>query len=355
MCLFGSDGRGIVSFSMKTSDLDYDLPKDLIAQHPCERRDESRLLVLDRTNGSFRLDRFRNLAGYLRGGDCVVLNDTRVIRARLKATKATGGHVEIFLLREIRAGSWTALVRPSSRVAPGTRVSVGEAVEAVIGEVLPNAQREVVFDTPDVLQVLERVGEIPLPPYIHRKQPEDSDLTRYQTVYACMPGAVAAPTAGLHFTEQVFDSLMDKGIGHTYLTLHVGYGTFKPITADTIEEHTVDAEEFCFPPESAELLNRTRRSGGRVVAVGTTASRVLETQYQGDLYQPGEGLTGLYIYPPYRFRGVDALLTNFHLPRSSLLALVFAFAGKDLVMNAYRRAIEERFRFYSYGDAMLIL
>jgi len=340
---------------MKTSDLDYELPPELIAQHPCEQRDASRLLVLNRAMGSMNVDVFRNIANYLRAGDCIVVNDTQVIRARLRARKATGARVEVFLLREEAPGSWIALVRPSARVKPGTRVKIAEQIESTIGEVLPEGRRRVHFDTADVLRLLEKVGEIPLPPYIARKRPEDSDLTRYQTVYARVPGAVAAPTAGLHYTPETLEALERAGVRRAAITLHVGYGTFRPIVAEDIEDHSVEPEEFVCSEETAALLNRVRAEGARVAAVGTTAARVLETQFCDGLYYAGSGSTALYIYPSHAFRAVDVLQTNFHLPRSSLLALVCAFAGRELIFEAYRWAIKERFRFYSYGDTMLIL
>jgi len=340
---------------MNVAELDYELPEGFIAQHPCERRDESRLLVLNRAARTTTVDVFRNLPEYLRRGDCIVTNDTKVIRARLKGRKPTGGQVEVLLLREEAPGDWTALVRPSAKVKPGTSVRVGNAVEAVVGEVLPGGGRRVRFDVQDVLGVLERSGEAPLPPYIRRDRPEAADLTRYQTIYARVPGAVAAPTAGLHFTQEALASLAATGVRRASLTLHVGYGTFRPITVETLEAHTVEPEEFDVPEETATLLNEVRGEGGRVVAIGTTTTRVLETQHRDGRFRPGAGMTDRYIYPPYAFRGIDALVTNFHLPRSSLLALVCAFGGVDFVLNAYRYAIDERFRFYSYGDAMLLL
>jgi S-adenosylmethionine:tRNA ribosyltransferase-isomerase len=340
---------------MDLSELDYDLPRDLIAQRPCDRRDASRLLVVDRATGMLTTDVFRSLPTYLRSGDCLALNETRVIQARLRGHKPSGGAVEVFLLRERGPREWEALVRPSAKVKSGTTITIANAVRATVGEVLPEGRRVVRFDAPDVLRLLEDVGETPLPPYIHRDHPEAADLTRYQTIYAKSPGAVAAPTAGLHFTPEVFDALDRAGVRRAFLTLHVGYGTFKPIQAARLEDHRLDPEEFELPPETAALLNDTRNAGGRVVAVGTTSSRVLETQYREGLYHAGAGLADLFIHPPYHFHAVDALLTNFHLPRSSLLALVFAFAGVGLIRNAYSLAVRERFRFYSYGDAMLIL
>jgi S-adenosylmethionine:tRNA ribosyltransferase-isomerase len=302
-----------------------------------------------------RVDIFRNVANYLRAGDCIVTNDTQVIRARVRARKPTGARIEVFLLREEKPGTWIALVRPSARVKPGTRVKIGEHIKSTIGDVLPEGRRRVHFDTPDVLSLLEKIGEIPLPPYIARKHPEESDLTRYQTIYARVPGAVAAPTAGLHYTRETIEALERAGVRRAGITLHVGYGTFRPIVAENIGEHTVESEEFICSEDTAALLNRVRAEGSRVVAVGTTAARVLETQFRDGSYHAGRGSTALYIYPPYTFRAVDLLQTNFHLPRSSLLALVCAFAGRELILEAYRFAIKERFRFYSYGDTMLIL
>ncbi|HNZ16752.1 MAG TPA: tRNA preQ1(34) S-adenosylmethionine ribosyltransferase-isomerase QueA [Candidatus Hydrogenedentes bacterium] len=340
---------------MNTSELDYSLPEELIAQHPCEQRDESRLLVLDRASRAMTVDVFRSLPQYLRRGDCLVFNDTRVIRARLHGRKPTGGQVEVFLLHETGPGEWDALVRPSSKVKPGTPVKIAAGIEAVVGDRLPGGRRHVSFAQPDVLTVLEQAGEVPLPPYIRRDTPEASDLTRYQTIYANAPGAVAAPTAGLHFTRDVFRRLDECGVDRAFLTLHVGYGTFRPIQAERLEDHTLEPEPFTLTEETAAQLNRSRAAGGRITAVGTTVTRVLETQYQAGAYHPGTGETNRYIYPPYTFRAIDALQTNFHLPRSSLLALVCAFAGVDFVLEAYRFAVRERFRFYSYGDTMLIL
>lgn len=341
---------------MLTEDLDYDLPERLIAQHPATRRDQSRLLVVDRHTGSLSETTFSRLSDHLGQGDCLALNDTRVIRARLRARKeGSGGQVEIFLLRELEPGLWEALVRPSARVKPGAAVHIGESVRAIVEEPTGQGARRVRFECTDVIGMLEEAGEIPLPPYVHRETSDDSDLTRYQTIYARRSGAVAAPTAGLHFSEEVFAALEAAGVRRALLTLHVGYGTFKPIQTERVEEHRVDPEEFELLDEAAATLNATRAAGHRVVAVGTTSARVLETQYRDGAYRSGRGLTRLCIFPPHTFRGVDVLLTNFHLPRSSLLALVCAFAGRDLVLQAYRHAVEQEYRFYSYGDAMLIL
>ncbi|MCP4646048.1 MAG: tRNA preQ1(34) S-adenosylmethionine ribosyltransferase-isomerase QueA [bacterium] len=339
---------------MNTSDLEYELPERLIAQRPCDKRDESRLLVVSRADGTIREDVYRNVANYLQPGDCLVLNDTRVIRARLMGRKPTGGRVEVFLLHEHAPCEWDALVRPSAKVKPGTCVSLAGGVSVVVEDVLPEGRRRVRFDRPDVLAVLEEAGEIPLPPYVRRSHPDDTDARRYQTVYAKNLGAVAAPTAGLHFTDQVFQSLDTRGVERAFITLHVGYGTFKPITANDLTQHNLEPEDFVLSEETASRLNAARDAGGRVAAVGTTCTRVLETQWKEGLFHPGAGSTNCFIYPPYTFRGVDLLQTNFHLPRSSLLALVYAFAGRDLVREAYDYAVRNEFRFYSYGDVMLI-
>ncbi len=340
---------------MNTSELDYELPQHLIAQHPCEPRDAARLLVVDRASGSLREDTYRNVARHLRSGDVMALNNTRVIRARLRARKDTGGMIEVFLLRPEGPGQWLALLRPSAKARPGTWLNLAGGNRVRAGEVLEDGRRRVYFEQANVLEMLEAAGEIPLPPYIHRHTPESSDLRQYQTIYAQQAGAVAAPTAGLHFTDAVFQSLDAAGVGRVFLTLHVGYGTFKPISAERLEEHRVDPEEFLLDEAAARQLDETRARGGRVVAVGTTATRVLESRFRDGRYLPGEGLADTYIYPPYIFSGVDALQTNFHLPRSSLLALVSAFAGVELIREAYQYAVRHEFRFYSYGDAMLIL
>lgn len=340
---------------METSALDYTLPKRLVAQHPLPRREDARLLVLDRQAQSMKEDVFRNLGSYLRSGDCLVTNNTKVIRARLRGQKATGGAVEILVLREIDSSSWIALVRPSGKVRPGARVRITEDVEVTVQEVLPGGRRRVEFHRPDVLAILEKSGELPLPPYIERGETDPTDLTRYQTVYAEKPGAVAAPTAGLHYTESLLASLERQGIRRSELTLHVSYGTFRPVKTKTMEEHSVDAEEYDFPEGTARLLNATREEGGRVVAVGTTSTRVLETVWRDGAFVGGSGMTDRFIYPPYTFGGVDALQTNFHLPRSSLLALTCAFGGTKFVLAAYKFAVRKNFRFFSYGDTMLIV
>lgn len=340
---------------MKLEDLDYDLPESLIAQEPAHRREDARLLVVDRASGSISDDVFKNIGNHLREGDCLVLNDTRVIRARLRARKRTGGNVELFLLHESAPGEWEALIRPSSKVKPGAAVAIGQQLEAVVGEVLPNGRRLVRFPVPDVVSLLEAEGEIPLPPYIKREAPREIDAVRYQTTFARRPGAVAAPTAGLHYTPELLAELEARGIHRVFVTLHVGYGTFRPIQTEHIEDHVVESEDYEISAQTAAKLNEVKRNGGRVVSVGTTSARALETSDSDGRIRSGAGATRLYIYPPFQFRAVDVLQTNFHLPRSSLLALVAAFAGRELVLEAYRHAVEAKYRFYSYGDTMLIL
>lgn len=340
---------------MQTDELDYTLPPELIAQHPAGQRDASRLLVVDRAAQSMEVTVFSEIPAFLRAGDCLVMNDTKVIHARLHAQRETGGRAEVFLLREESPGVWEALVRPSARIKPGSRLRLKGGMAVRIDEALPGGRRRAVFDVPDVLAMLEESGEVPLPPYVKRESPEDTDRTRYQTIYARNPGAVAAPTAGLHYTDAVVKRLDDIGVRRAVLTLHVGYGTFKPVQTDQVADHQLEAESFELSEAAAALLNDTRASGGRVIAVGTTSTRVLETQWKGGAFHPGAGTTSHYIYPPYAFRALDALQTNFHLPRSSLLALVYAFGGVELMRKAYETAIAERMRFYSYGDAMLII
>lgn len=340
---------------MRTDELDFDLPEELIAQTPATHRDASRLLVVHRVTGLFEQVMFREIGRFLRSGDCLVLNDTRVIRARIAAQKPSGGRIEIFLLHEDAPGEWTCLMRPSAKVKPGGTLLIADGLTATAGDALPDGKRRITFSRPDVVPLLEQIGRIPLPPYIHRDNENPLDTERYQTVVARTPGAVAAPTAGLHYTPSLLHALQGQGVDHTCITLHVGYGTFKPVTVDNLAEHRVDAEDFDVSEATAAKLNAVRASGGRVIAVGTTATRVLETQHINGSFVAGSGSTTKYIYPPYVFQGLDALQTNFHLPRSSLLALVSAFAGTELTREAYQYAIRERFRFYSYGDAMLIV
>ncbi|MCS7011592.1 MAG: tRNA preQ1(34) S-adenosylmethionine ribosyltransferase-isomerase QueA [Anaerolineales bacterium] len=351
---------------MKTSDFDYDLPPEYIAQTPVEPRDSSRLLVLHRDTGTIEHAIFREIGRYLRPGDLLVLNQTRVIPARLYARKATGGRVELLLLRKRDDHTWEALVGGKGlRVASKIKVENGPEVEIL--EILPGAERLVRFSEP-IEPYFPNIGHIPLPPYIHTPL---IDPERYQTVYARHPGSAAAPTAGLHFTSRLLEELQAQGIRLGWVTLHVGLDTFAPVTEDNPAEHKMHTEWCELPPETADLINQTHRQGGRVVAVGTTSVRTLESASvqtpAGEpltahpdhrplsIVQAFSGPTSLYILPGYQFKVVDAMITNFHLPRSTLIMLVSAFAGRETILNAYEVAKREGYRFYSFGDAMLIL
>ena len=332
----------------RTSDFDYDLPPEAIAQHPGERG-ESRLLMLGRTTGERR---FAELPDLLDPGDLLVVNDTRVIPARLRARRPTGGRVEILLVEREESASWWCLLRPGRRLPPGAPLAVEGGPSARVEE-RADGRFRLTFEQP-IEPLLKEIGETPLPPYIDRPV-EPRDRERYQTVYAARPGAVAAPTAGLHFTPALLAALERRGIRQASLTLHVGPGTFRPVKAENPEEHVLDSERFEIPEATAEAVAATRRNGRRVVAVGTTVVRSLEAAATSDgLVAAGAGRTGLYIRPGYGFRVVDRLITNFHLPRSTLLMLVCAFAGRNRVLDAYRQAVGSGFRFYSYGDAMLV-
>ena len=343
---------------LKLSDFDYNLPENLIAQYPTDRRGQSRLMVVERATGEIRIRTFEALKDYMEKGDALVFNDTRVFPCRLRARKpSTGASVEILLVREVESGVWEALIRPGKRVKVGTRLSIVGGRETETVEVVSNhgMVKGVLFSCDDVDELCRRCGKMPLPPYIKREA-EPVDTTRYQTVFAKREGAVAAPTAGLHFSDEILDELRRSGVILEFVTLHVGLGTFQPLEHEDVEKNAVHAEQYHIGEGVAERLNEARRVGHRICVVGTTALRLLETvaNEQGE-YRAGEGYSDIFIYPGYRFRSADALLTNFHLPRSSLLLLVCAFAGRDLVMQAYETAVKVQFRFYSYGDAMLIL
>ncbi len=343
---------------MKTDDYAYELPGELIAYMPSPEREGSRLMVLrrpgHRTGGGVEHSEFARIAEYLEPGDLVVVNDTRVIKARLEGKKKqTGGAVELLLLKAVAAGRWESLVSPSRRLHPGTEIVIAERFECRILERLGGAKCLVEFSD-DVDTVLAEAGKVPLPPYIKR-EPEEIDLERYQTVYADKDGSVAAPTAGLHFSEALLEELEDKGVGIARLTLHVGIGTFLPVKTDDPREHQMEPEYFEIDAACCDAINRTRRSLGRIVAVGTTSVRTLETVAEGPELTPRSGWTNKFILPPYDFKVIDALITNFHLPRSTLLMLVCAFAGRGFMLDAYREAIDKHYRFFSYGDAMLIL
>lgn len=340
---------------MRVSDFDYFLPEQLIAQQPLGCRDHSRLLVLDKTRAEPIHSDFASLASFLETGDLLVLNDTRVLPARLHGKKASGGSVEVLLLTPLGDFSWSCLVKPARRVRIGTELKFGSEMRAKVTGQYPEGLRQLDFSLGgnEFMAALHRLGEMPLPPYIHRQL---ADPERYQTVYASNPGAVAAPTAGLHFTPALLTRLAEKGIGHVFLTLHVGLGTFRPVKAERVEEHRMHSEFYRVSPPVAAAINRTRSRGRRVVAVGTTVVRVVETLTDdGGRTASGSGWTEKFIYPGYSFRGIDAMVTNFHLPRSTLLMLVAAFAGYQRIMDAYRMAVEEKYRFYSFGDAMLII
>lgn len=341
---------------MRTDDFDYYLPPELIAQQPLPRRDDSRLLVLDRRTEQISHSHFSDLPAYLQAGDLLVVNDSRVLRARLHGIRErTGGAVEVLLLRELDPDLWLSLARPAKRVRAGDRLLLADGrLLATVCEERAEGQRVLALDagaTP-VRELLETVGELPLPPYVH-EQPADPE--RYQTVYARAAGSVAAPTAGLHFTPELLQRLSEQGIERAAITLHVGLGTFRPVQVDRIADHIMHEEYGELPPSTALALRAAHARGRWVVAVGTTATRVLETAALHEADTPWAGWTDIFIYPGFTFRACDALITNFHLPRSTLLMLVSAFAGKELIERAYAEAIRERYRFYSFGDAMLIL
>jgi len=344
---------------MHISEFDYDLPSELIAQEPLARRDASRMLVVNRQGGAWSDCDFSSLPSFVNASDAVVINNTRVFPARLIGHRyPSGGRVEVMMVREIEPRQWEALVRPSQRLKKGARLRFGDSRLSAQMLDEPGAElRLLAFDSSEPIDtVLAEIGHTPLPPYIKRGEETATDRKRYQTIFARNRGAIAAPTAGLHFSEKIIQALEAKGAKIAEITLHVGYGTFAPVRVDEIEKHHVIAENFSIDPEIAELLNKTQRAGGRIIAVGTTSVRTLESAVGNDGFiEPRSGETELTITPGFKFRATDALLTNFHLPRSSLLLLVAAFAGRELLLRAYRHAVEVRYRFYSYGDCMLIL
>lgn len=334
----------------------YHLPEELIAQHPCNPRDQSRLLVVNRSTGHFSEMVFRDLVDFLKEGDGVVFNNTKVIPARLVGKRLTGGESEIFLISKKEEGCWEVLARPGKKMLPGTTISFGEDFSCEILGIINEGHRLVRFNTVEHFEErLGKYGQIPLPHYIKREEQVSQDQERYQTVFASLPGAVAAPTAGLHFSTEMLHEMKNKGVAHSQITLHVGLGTFRPVQTEDIRTHKMHGEKVIITPESAHLLNH-RSSHHSQICVGTTCCRALESaaDEQG-VIQAGEFETNIFIYPGYRFKYVKSLLTNFHLPGSSLLMLVSAFAGNELIREAYKKAVKERFRFFSYGDAMLII
>jgi len=345
--------------NLKTSDFYYALPEELIAQTPAEKRDNSRLLVLNRKNGEREHRRFYDILDYLRPEDILVVNSSKVIPARLLGvTEKTGSSMELLLLRMQEDGSWETLVRPGKRAKIGARFAFGDILTAEVVDIVEGGNRIVRFsyDTnayDSIYTVLDAVGNMPLPPYITARL---EDKSRYQTVYAKEEGSAAAPTAGLHFTPELLARLKEKGVGYAEVMLHVGLGTFRPVKEDRVEDHLMHAEHFRITPACAEEINRRRQNGGRVICVGTTSCRVLESVTdENGIVHPMEGETKIFIYPGYRFKAVDALITNFHLPESTLLMLVSALAGQENIMSAYEEAVRERYRFFSFGDAMLIV
>ncbi|WP_445612774.1 tRNA preQ1(34) S-adenosylmethionine ribosyltransferase-isomerase QueA [Geobacillus sp. YF-1] len=342
---------------MKVELFDFHLPEELIAQTPLPDRAASRLMVLDKRTGAIRHETFRNIISYLNPGDCLVLNDTRVMPARLYGEKAeTGGTVEVLLLKQLEGDRWETLVKPGKRVKPGTKLTFGGGkLEAVCLDTLEHGGRVLEFSYDGLFyEVLAELGEMPLPPYIKEKL---DDPERYQTVYAREIGSAAAPTAGLHFTEELLDAIREKGVQIVFITLHVGLGTFRPVQVDDVEKHDMHAEFYQMSEETAETLNRVREQGGRIIAVGTTSTRTLETiagRHAGR-FVAESGWTDIFIYPGYEFKGIDGLVTNFHLPKSTLIMLVSALAGREHILHAYEVAVQERYRFFSFGDAMLII
>ena len=341
--------------AMQTKDYWYDLPEELIAQTPLERRDSSRLMVLDRETGDVSHRHFYDIVEYLRPGDCLVMNDSRVLPARLLGHRPSGGAVEVLLLRDLGDNRWECLCKPGRKMQVGNEVIFGSGeLTAVVREVREDGNRVVEFQYEGIfLEVLERLGKMPLPPYIKE---ELADQERYQTVYSREVGSAAAPTAGLHFTKELLEKIRAMGVQTAFVTLHVGLGTFRPVKAEQITDHHMHSELCMISEETASILNRTKAAGGRIICVGTTSCRTLESLVGEDgRFAAGSKWTDIFIYPGYRFKAMDGLITNFHLPESTLVMLVSAFAGREHVLNAYAEAVKERYRFFSFGDAMCII
>ena len=340
---------------MKVSDFNYELPQELIAQVPIKDRSASRLMVLNRENKTIDDKIFKDILDYLKPGDCLVRNNTKVIPARLYGIKEeTGVHIEFLLLKRIEGDIWEVMVHPGRRLKKGTKVTFGDGLlKAEILETMEGGNRKVKFEYDGIFnEILDQIGLMPLPPYIKEKL---DDKSRYQTVYAKYEGSAAAPTAGLHFTEELLEKIKEKGVEIANVTLHVGIGTFRPVKVENIEEHDMHSEHYYIKHEDAEKINNTKKNGGRIIAVGTTSCRVLESVAdEKGFVKETEGDTSIFIYPGYKFKCIDCLITNFHLPESTLIMLVSALAGKDYIMKAYKHAVEEKYRFFSFGDAMFI-
>ena len=340
---------------MEVKDFYYDLPQELIAQTPMVKRDESRLMILNREEQTIQHKTFKDIIDYLQPGDCLVRNNTKVLPARLYGKKETGANVEFLLLNRIEGDIWECIVRPGNKLHPGVKVEFGNGLlKAEVLEVMEGGTRKVEFNYDGIFnEILDQIGLMPLPPYIHEELKEKD---RYQTVYAKYNGSAAAPTAGLHFTPELFEKIQSKGIEIANVTLHVGIGTFRPVKVDKIENHHMHSEHFYIKQEDAEKINNAKQNGNRIISVGTTSTRVLETVADGNgLVKATEGDTQIFIYPGYKFKCIDGLITNFHLPESTLLMLVSALAGKDYIMQAYTEAVHKKYRFFSFGDAMLII
>ena len=340
---------------MKVTEFDYELPEELIAQTPIEKRDESRLMVLNRKNNTIEHKTFKDIIDYLEPGDCLVRNNTKVIPARIYGKKETGANIEFLLLNNIEGDIWETIVRPGNKLHIGTKVIFGDGLlTAEILDTMPGGTRKVLFTYKGIFnEILDKIGLMPLPPYIHEELKEKD---RYQTVYAKYEGSAAAPTAGLHFTNELLEKIEQKGIDIANVTLHVGIGTFRPVKEDTVEAHEMHSEHFYIKQEDCDKINKAKKNGKRVIAVGTTSCRVLETiaNPENGTVEPIEGDTQIFIYPGYTFKCIDGLITNFHLPQSTLLMLVSALAGKEYIMEAYNEAVQEKYKFFSFGDAMFI-
>ncbi len=340
---------------MKVTDFDYDLPEELIAQHPYDKRDEARLMVLHRDTKTIEHKVFKDIIDYLEPGDCLVINDTKVIPARLYGKKDTGANVEFLLLKRIENDDWEAMVRPGNKLKAGAKVTFGDGLlNAEVLETLPGGNRRVRFTYEGIFnEILDQIGLMPLPPYIKENIKEENE--KYQTVYAKYEGSAAAPTAGLHFTEELLEKIKEKGVEIAKVTLHVGIGTFRPVKVENVEEHQMHSEHFIVKQEEADKINRARENGHRIIAVGTTSCRVLESvSDENGKMKAIETDTSIFIYPGYKFKCVDCLVTNFHLPQSTLIMLVSTLAGKDFIMEAYNEAVKDKYKFFSFGDAMFI-